>query len=523
MPAELLSGDLSGIDTAASPKAVERVHGVARDPRFSSPPILAVKTTSSRSNETLIVATLLICAALMAWTHLRHASIWYDEAITLLTTSGHARIDWPLGLTQFTPTIDLRKILFDLYNQDVHPPLYFWSVALWRVVIGASLESTRSFSTLFVLATLVVLYRLGRDMRVAAAWIPVAVFAVSSIGMWYAYDARPYSMATFFVVLTQFLVRRKSWGAGLCAAAACATHYFALLCVAPLLGMACVQRWRPDRRWVVFTLLSFGLCCSPLLLLLRIHVVARPHQYLGFGFLPEEAWALIKGSLQGVMPYTWLPGWGIILFVGAFFAAVGMWLMIKRSEWELPVIYGAFLCSFLLLAVFTNKSIVKMPSAYYLGLAAPWLALLIGYGVEVFPRLRWLLACCIAIGVIASRPIVSTVDYRQMVARMQVKCSHCPIVVGTGFVGAVPACVLYESRGMSVFLLNSDDSVRELVQKVGAGGTIFFVPTNEPPTVKIETDFLREYWSSRKNGYFEVSLARPYPFEEVRWRRSTSK
>ena len=520
MPVESLSEDLSSPVAAASPQAAaENLHGVAKTPRSSSPSMPAMKIMFPWSHETLIVATVIAFAALLAWIHLRHASIWYDEAITLLTSSGHAHVDWSLGRTQFTPTLDLRGILVDLYRQDVHPPLYFWSLAIWRVVFGASIEVARSFSALFVVATLVLLHRIGREVGVSAAWIPVAVYAASSAGMWYAYDARPYSMATFFIVLTQFLGRRKSRWTGFCAAAGFATHYFALLCIAPLLGMKCVQRWKTDFRWVLFTLLSFGLCSLPLLGLLRAHFDARPHQYPGFGLFPEEVWALIKGSLQGVMPYTWLAGWGIVLLVGAVFAAAGLRFAIKESKWEVPVAYGIFLSSFLLLAVCTDKSIVKMPSAYYLGLAAPWLALLIGYGVELLPRLRWLLAGCIVMGVIASRPIVNSTDYREMVARMQAKCSHCPIVVGTGFVGAVPACVLYESRGMPVFLLNSDDSVREIAQKVGVRRTIFFVPTNEPPTVKVEKDFLRQYWSSRKTGYFEVSLVQPYPLQEVHWLR----
>ena len=35
---------------------------------------------------------------------------------------------------------------------------------------------------------------------------------------------------------------------------------------------------------------------------------------------------------------------------------------------------------------------------------------------------------------------------------------------------------------------------------------IFFVPTNEPPTAAVEREFLREYLSTRRNGYFDLSL-----------------
>jgi hypothetical protein len=137
------------------------------------------------------------------------------------------------------------------------------------------------------------------------------------------------------------------------------------------------------------------------------------------------------------------------------------------------------------LALLTNKSIVKMPTAYYLGLAAPWLALLIGYGINAFPRVAPLFASIVMLGLMAARPIVSTVDYRQMVSRMRAECSHCPIVVGTGFAGTVPACVLYEARGMPVFLLRPDDAVDEVTERMGGRAAIFFVPTDEPPPPRL--------------------------------------
>lgn len=489
-------------DYSASAVATERIPQQA-------PLVRGVKRRiASLVTERRVVAVIISCAALLAWFHLRHASIWYDEAITLLTTSGHAQVDWQQGLMQFQPTANLRKILFDLRNQDVHPPLYFCSLAIWRVAFGASLEAARSFSALFIVAMLALLFRLARQMGVRPAWVPVAIYAACSAGTWYAYDARPYAMATFLIVLAQYLAYRRSRWSGVCAAAAFATHYFAVLCVAPVLALECMKRWKTDRKWVVSALLSFGLCSVPLLWLLRVHMVARPNQYPGFGFFPEEVWALLKGSMQGVMPNTWLPAWGLAVIVGAFFVGAGLWSALKKQQWSVPFYCASFLCGFLLVAIVSNKSIMKMPSAYYLGLAAPWLALLIGHGVNVFPRVSPVLALVGVVGLFAEQPIVTSVDYRQIVGRMRAECSHCPIVVGAGFAGAVPACVLYESRGMPVFLLRSDASLWEVARWTEGRGTIFFVPTNEPPTAHIEQEFLRKYLPTRRNGYFELTPGR---------------
>jgi len=462
-----------------------------------------------------IVALTIVCAAVFAWVHLQGASIWYDEAITLLTTSGHARLEWSLGLWQFNPTLNLRKILFDLYNQDVHPPLYFWTLAIWRTLFGSSLEVARAFSALLVLGSLGFLYRLALDCRMRKPWVPVALYAASSAGMWYAYDARPYAMATFLILSTQLLARKRSPWTGLCGAAAFATHYFAVLCVGPVLALECYRKWRAERLWSVRTALSFLIGSTPLLLLLRIHFVARPNQYPGFGFFPKEVWALLKGAAQGIMPNTWLPGWRMALLLAGFFAIAGARRAIKQNRFTLPILYGTFLLGFLVLAVVTDKSIAQMPAGYYLGIAAPWMALLVGRGIDAFPRTSYVLALAVVIGLIAQRPIVRTVDYRQIVGRMNAECKHCPVLVGTGYAGAVPACVLYEARGMHVFVLKPEDSVREVAQKVGGRGTIFFIPSNEPPTAKVEYEFLEDYSAARRNGYFEVSLDRPPAIERT--------
>jgi hypothetical protein len=85
----------------------------------------------------------IVASALMAWIHLRSASIWYDEVITLLTTSGHA------NARLVAPTANLVKIVSDLYTRDVHPPLYFCTLAISRMIFGGSLEATRALSALF--------------------------------------------------------------------------------------------------------------------------------------------------------------------------------------------------------------------------------------------------------------------------------------------------------------------------------------------------------------------------------------
>ena len=297
--------------------------------------------------ELFVVLVVIVGTAVAAWVHVRSSSIWYDEAVTLLTTSGHATLEWSRGLSQFKPSANLSKILLDLYHQDVHPPLYFWTLAIWRVILGESLEVARALSVLFALATLALIYRYAKSAKLRLASIPVFVYAVSSVGVRYAYNARPYAMVSLLVVLALLLAHRKSKWTGACSGACVATHYFAALCIVPVLVVACAEQWKTNRRWSVLTAIAFGLFCAPLIVLLRVHIGARPQQYPGFTSLYEESCALLKGAIGGAMPHSWLPGWGLVLLLGACLAVFGAWWACKKREFLLPLSYGAFLCGFL--------------------------------------------------------------------------------------------------------------------------------------------------------------------------------
>ena len=90
-----------------------------------------------------IVLATILAALVAAGIHINTNSIWYDEAITLLTTSGHAKLNWSLGLGQFKPSANLAKIVVELYRQDVHPPTLFLDACslascVWRIARGSA-------------------------------------------------------------------------------------------------------------------------------------------------------------------------------------------------------------------------------------------------------------------------------------------------------------------------------------------------------------------------------------------------
>ena len=70
----------------------------------------------------------------------------YDEQYTLFLTAGVARPVWPQAVFAAGEVRALQAghasliaIARDLRTTDVHPPLYFWAVALWRRLVGSGL------------------------------------------------------------------------------------------------------------------------------------------------------------------------------------------------------------------------------------------------------------------------------------------------------------------------------------------------------------------------------------------------
>jgi Dolichyl-phosphate-mannose-protein mannosyltransferase len=470
------------------------------------------------TNEPLIVAAVLLASTVVYWHHIRSAPIGYDEAITLLTTSGHAiHPDWSLGMSLFEPSAHLTKILSDLFNFDVHPPLYFWTVALWRCLFGGSIETARWLSAAFILASIPLLSCVACNLKMKWPVVPTIVFALSGAALQYAFTARSYAMATFLIVLTLYLGERKSKWTGASAAACVATHYFAALVIAPVLVVYCICQWKTDRRWSMLTAISFIILCAPLLVLVMRQLHARPDQYAGFGTWRAELKAMLKGSIGSA-----LPGSSVFLvrrltvIIGACFAAMGGFYALRHKAVVVPVAYCAFLAGFFVMADATNKSIISMPGHYYLGLGAPLLALLVSFGMSAFLRasapLALLLVAPLAlllfVGAATATPIFNNGDFRSIVGRVRSECNSCAIVVGagSGYGRGVPAQVLYEAKGMNVFVLNSQDNLDEVVDRIGRQRAIYFIPTEDSITSQAEESFTKSPAAERQEGYFRFEF-----------------
>jgi len=100
-----------------------------------------------------------------------------------------------------------------------HPPLYYVLARLWVYLFGDSAVAIRSLSVVLSLLALVCLYWLCQELftSACAAWMAVALVAISPFHILYAQEARQYSLWMLTVVLSSAALlralRRRTWRA----------------------------------------------------------------------------------------------------------------------------------------------------------------------------------------------------------------------------------------------------------------------------------------------------------------------
>ena len=134
----------------------------------------------------LVAAALVLMSA--AW--MRGAE--YDEQYTLFVTAGVARPNWPPDAFPASNVRQLQAgyagfaaIARDLRTTDIHPPLYFWTMRIWRALVGNSLLAARLASVLFSLAALgmvAVIARLAGIPPVTAVLLTVGCYGFAYTG-----------------------------------------------------------------------------------------------------------------------------------------------------------------------------------------------------------------------------------------------------------------------------------------------------------------------------------------------------
>jgi mannosyltransferase len=255
-----------------------------------------------------LIATLVVAAAIRFIT-IGQQSYWLDETVTVRILH-----------RSFT------GMLAGVAHQESTPPLYYIFAWAWAHLFGYSEGAVRSLSAAAGLATVAIVYLVGRDAagrRIGL--IATALAAVNPFLIWYSQEARAYALLAFFSVLSFYYLvrlctdgraeRRSLWLWALAASLAICTHYFAIFVVAP---EGAWLLWTRRRRTVLPILLIITVCLA-LLPLIHAQRDTRHTAWISATPLTSRLAQLPEQFVSGLDA----PGWRILSLVALFGVLVG--------------------------------------------------------------------------------------------------------------------------------------------------------------------------------------------------------
>lgn len=211
-----------------------------------------------------IIAVSLVAMAIGVVTRFAtQSSLWLDEALSVQIAS------LPIG--------DIAEAL----KHDGHPPLYYVLLHGWMEVFGSDDFAVRALSGVIGLATLPLVWLLGRRKGgTTLAWVAVAVVAVSPFAVRYSSETRMYALVILLVVIGWLLLddvidRGKTTvgryiGLAIVSAALLYAHYWSLWLLGAVGLTALWKIWRAvdreqRRSWwgVVAALVAAVIIFSP--------------------------------------------------------------------------------------------------------------------------------------------------------------------------------------------------------------------------------------------------------------------
>ncbi len=279
----------------------------------------------------------------------------YDEAYSIFLTAGHARPNWPADVFRagdvrglYAGHAGFAAIAHDLRAGDVHPPLYFWALELWRQLVGPSWFAARLLSVLFSVAALGALGWLAALAEIPV--VPAMLIALLAYGFAYTgIVARGFALAQLLNIVGTACTfagtrnrRSLCFAGGLAFGAASFTNYLAIFTGLAALFWLAIARSR--RKFLPLTFFGFVL------------------------FLPLDAWffAAQRGARIGqFVAFSWRHALPLLVKDAA--ATMFGGLPLYAGAFAIPVVLGLAILS-CLCAAFTIRA--WRPPFTLFGLAA---------------------------------------------------------------------------------------------------------------------------------------------------------
>lgn len=345
-----------------------------------------------RSRYLLALCALVAIAFLLRVIDMGRSSLWYDEIIQAQIAGG------PLS-SVFPRLIDNAGMPLDYLIERA------------MLALGSNEFILRFPAAAFSTLAVVVLYRVGRAMfGPAPGMVAAALLSISSFAIYYAREARPYSLYLLFVTASFYWLYRalqtnrlSAWlGLGLCLAGAVLAHLFALFVVVAqgcyVLGGLVARVFTPQRatlfRQITRTTVAGGLvaallCSAALALTPNAQFVAgSAGRFLAFllapSVPPRDQWFGIAPGESPPLPtadfvYTRI----LESFSGGGVPATALFVLLgvvgltaaRRKAWETVLLMAWALLPSLLIILFLIHRATLFASRYLIPALPAWLLL----------------------------------------------------------------------------------------------------------------------------------------------------
>jgi hypothetical protein len=287
-------------------------------------------------------------AALIRIALIPRQPLWGDEVFSLAIATGHS-LEQPAnqsrpelgdyfenpepkspsyyrGYLENDHGANVARVTRAVLLSDTSPPLYYILLHGWTVMFGTSDFSLRSFSVLWSLAAMPLIFQIGRALNgTRTGLLACALFAIASQAIYYSTEGRMYSLVWFLISAYAYAMLKLHdegvrWDrvviAALTGAGGLLTHYFFVFPLLACSAWLLVEKGRTSR-WI------------PVFVGLAIVIIALPwYAYLPTSF---KAWRITGYWLY--MPNSlWPRRNAFIHLLWSFFSIEGDWGGSKRID-----------------------------------------------------------------------------------------------------------------------------------------------------------------------------------------------
>jgi uncharacterized membrane protein len=159
-------------------------------------------------------------AILLRIINLASREFWYDEVLSVLLSTGspdkyHIEGSEPVLLSTLLnnfqiPEISLLDTVKNLLREiasDVHPPLFYLSLHLWRRIFGTSDLTMHALAALFSVGAIVGAYGLGKSiLGDRGGLVLAALLGLNPFFLYHSLNLRMYSPLLFFAILSAWAI-----------------------------------------------------------------------------------------------------------------------------------------------------------------------------------------------------------------------------------------------------------------------------------------------------------------------------